>query len=61
MRQQLNEKFLRTAITISKTEIDAAKKRTDEKNKEFIKSIVNATPNLLIETKIKIEDKNIYE
>ena len=59
LRQQLNEEFLRTAITISKTELDAANKRADEKNKELIKSIVNPTPTLLIETKIKSEDKNI--
>ena len=59
LRQQLNEEFLRTTITISKTELDAANKRADEKNKELIKSIVNPTPTLLIETKIKSEDKNI--
>ena len=60
LRQQLNEEFLRTAITISKTELDAANKRANEKNKELIKSIVNPTPNLLTETKIKPEDKNIH-
>ena len=60
LRQQLNEEFLRTAITISKTELDVANKRADEKNKEIIKSIVNPAPNLLIETKIKPEDKNIH-
>ena len=59
LRQQLNEEFLRNAITISKTELDAANKRADEKNKELIKSIVNPTPTLLTETKIKPEDKNI--
>ena len=31
-----------------------------KKNKEFIKTIVNPTPNLLTETKIKPEDKNIH-
>ena len=61
LRQQLNEEFLRNAITISKTELDAANKRADEKNKELIKSIVNPTPNLLIETKIKPEDKYIHK
>ena len=60
LRQQLNEEFLRNAITISKTELDAANKRADEKNKELIKSIVNPTPNLLIETKTKPEHKNIH-
>ena len=60
LRQQLNEEFLRTAITMTKTELDAANNRADEKNKEFIKSIVNPTPNLLTETKIKPEDKNIH-
>ena len=60
LRQQLNEEFLRTAITISKTELDAANKRANEKNKELIKSIVNPTPNFLIETKVKPEDKNIH-
>ena len=60
LRQQLNEEFLRTAITISKTKLDVANKRADEKNKELIKSIVNPTPNLLTETKIKPEDKNIH-
>ena len=60
LRQQLNEEFLRTAITISKTELDAANKRANEKNKELIKSIVNPTPNLLIETKTKPEHKNIH-
>ena len=59
MREQLNEEFLRTAITISKTELHGANKRADEKNEELIKSIVNPTPNLLIETKNKPEDKNI--
>ena len=59
LRQQLYGEFLRTAIIISKTELDAANKRADEKNKELIKSIVNPTPTLLIETKIKSEDKNI--
>ena len=59
LRQQLYGEFLRTAIIISKTELDAANKRADEKNKELIKSIVNPTPTLLTETKIKPEDKNI--
>ena len=59
LRQQLNEEFLRTAIAISKIELDTANKRPNEKNKELIKSIINPTPNLLIETKIKSEDKNI--
>ena len=31
-----------------------------KKNKEFIKTIVNPTPNLLTETKIKPEDKDIH-
>ena len=31
-----------------------------KKNKELIKSIVHPTLNLLIETKIKPEDKNIH-
>ena len=44
LRQQLNEEFLRNAITISKTELDAANKRPDEKNKELTKSIVNPSP-----------------
>ena len=44
LRQQLNEEFLRTAITISKTKLDVANKRADEKNKELIKSIVNPSP-----------------
>ena len=60
LRQQLNEEFLRTAITISKTELDAVNKRADEKNKELIKSIVNPTLNFLIETKIKPKDKKIH-
>ena len=34
-------------------------KKANKKNKELIKSIVNPTPNLLIETKNKPEDKNI--
>ena len=57
LRQQLNEEFLKTAITISKIELDAVNKRANEKNKELIRSIVNPTPNLLIETKIKPRDK----
>ena len=60
LRQQLNEEFLRTAIAISKTELDAVNKRADDKNKELIKSIVNPTLNLLIETKIKPKDNNIH-
>ena len=60
LRQQLNEEFLRTAIIINKTELDVANKRADEKNKEVIKSIVNPTQNLLIEMKIKPEDKNTH-
>ena len=56
----MNEEFLRTVITISKTELDAANKTADEKHKELIKSIVNPTPNLLTETKIKPKDKNIH-
>ena len=59
-RQKLNEEFLRTAITISKTELDVADKRADEKNKELIKSIVNSAPNLFTEIKIKPENKNIH-
>ena len=35
LRQQLNQEFLGTAITISKTELDVANKRADEKNKEL--------------------------
>ena len=60
LRQQLNEEFLRNAIAISKTELDTENKRANEKNKELIKSIVNPTPNLLNETKVKAEDKNIH-
>ena len=60
LRQQLNEEFLRTAITISKTELDTANKRANEKNKELIKSIVDSIPKLLTETKIKPENKNIH-
>ena len=60
LRQQLNEEFLRIVITISKTELDAANKTVDEKHKKLIKSIVNPTPNLLTETKVKAEDKTIH-
>ena len=60
LRQQLNEEFLRTDITISKTELDTANKRANEKNKELIKSIVDSIPKLLTETKIKPENKNIH-
>ena len=60
LRQQLNEEFLRTAITISKTELDAANKRANEKTKELLKRIVNSIPKLLNETKIKPENKNIH-
>ena len=60
LRQQLNEEFLRIAITINKTELDAVNKRADEKNKELIKSIVNPNLNLLTETKIKPKDNNIH-
>ena len=42
LRQQLNEEFLRTAITISKTELDAANKRANEKTKELLKRIVDS-------------------
>ena len=60
LRQQLNEEFLRTAISISTTELDGVNKRANEKDKELMKSIVNPTQNLLIETKIKPGDQNIH-
>ena len=42
------EEYLKTAITINKTDLDAAIENTDDKNKKIVSDIIDPMPGLLL-------------
>ena len=45
------EEYLKTAITINKTDLDAAIENADDKNKKIVRDIINPTPDIFVNDK----------
>ena len=49
------EEDLKTTITINKTDLDAATKNADNKNKRLVTDIINPMPGVFVDDKINLE------
>ena len=49
------EEDLKTTITINKTDLDAATKNADNKNKKLVTDIINPMPGVFVDDKINLE------
>ena len=45
------EEYLKTAITINKTDLDAAIENVDDKNEKIVRDIINPTPDIFVNDK----------
>ena len=58
---ETKEDCLETAITINKTNLDAASENADEKNKKIISKIINPTPGLFVDNQLNLEYQFKYK
>ena len=49
------ENYLQTAITINKTDLDAAVENAEENSKEVINDIIGSTPGLIVDDKLNLD------
>ena len=54
------ENYLQTAITINKTDLDAADKNAEESNKEVINDIIDPTPGLIVDDTLNLGEQFEY-
>ena len=54
------ENYLQTAITINKTDLDAAVENAEENNKEVINDIIGSTPGLIVDDKLNLDKQFEY-
>ena len=54
------ENYLQTAITINKTDLDAADKNAEESNKEVINDIIDPTPDLVVVNTLNLDKQFEY-
>ena len=54
------ENYLQTAITINKTDLDAADKNAEESNKEVINDIIDPTPGLIVDDTLNLDKQFEY-
>ena len=50
------EDYLKTAIKINKTDLDAAVENVDEKNEKIISDVIDPTPGLFVNDQLNLED-----
>ena len=55
------EEYLKTAITINKTDLDAAIENTDDKNKKIVSDIIDPMPGLFVDDKLNLENQFEYK
>ena len=55
------EDYLKTAITINKTDLDAAIENADGKNEKIISDLINPTPGLFVDDQLNLEDQFKYK
>ena len=54
------ENYLQTAITINKTDLDAAVENAEESSKEVINDIIGSTPGLIVDDKLNLDKQFEY-
>ena len=54
------EEYLKTAITIDNTDLDAAIENADNKNKKIVSDIIDPTPGLFVDDKLNLENQFEY-
>ena len=57
---EVKEKFLQTAITIKKTDLDVAVENAEESNKEVINDIIDPTPGLIVDDTLNLDKQFEY-
>ena len=55
------EDYLKTSITINKTDLGAAIENADEKNEKIISDLINPTPGLFVDDQLNLEDQIKYK
>ena len=55
------EDYLKTAIKINKTDLDAAVENVDEKNEKIISDVIDPTPGLFVNDQLNLEDHFKYK
>ena len=55
-----NEDYLKTAMTINKTDLDAAVENADTKNEKIIRDVIDPTPGLFVDDQLNLEDQFKY-
>ena len=54
------EDYLKTAMTINKTDLDAAVENADTKNEKIIRDVIDPTPGLFVDDQLNLEDQFKY-
>ena len=55
------EDYLKTSITINKTDLGAAIENADEKNEKIISDLINPIPGLFVDGQLNLEDQFKYK
>ena len=55
------EDYLKTSITINKTDLGAAIENADEKNEKIISDLINPIPGLFVDDQLNLEDQFKYK
>ena len=55
------EEYLKTAIAINKTDLDAAIENADGKNKKIVRDITDSTPGIFFDVKFNLENQFEYK
>ena len=55
------EEYLKTAITINKTDLDATIENADDKNKKIVRDIIDPTSDLFVDDKLNLENQFEYK
>ena len=54
------EDYLKTAMTINKTDLDAAVENADIKNEKIVRDVIDPTPGLFVDDQLNLEDQFKY-
>ena len=55
------EEYLKTTITINKTDLDATIENADNENKKIVSNIIDSTPGLFVDDKLNLENQFEYK
>ena len=55
------EDYLKTAIPINKTDLNAAIENADEKNEKIIRDLINPMPGLFVDDQLNLENQFKYK